>query len=345
MFASLSCMEVVEMWTTIQCAVQGRSHIKANIPCQDKTYTVSLNGIQVIALADGAGSAKLSHYGAEAVTVYICTELSEKFDYYFTHNDGAVVKQQLMAGIGNCLSEKTKQLECELKDLSSTLLFVAVKDDRFIIAHIGDGVIGYLKNNELKVASQPENGEFVNTTVFTTSKEALVTMKLIKGNLGQINGFVLMSDGTEAGLYNKREKKLADVLKKIMQMTVIISADKVQEQLQHSFETIISQATMDDCSIVILMNDCDVFKGYNYLSDMEKCELINISITGRNAKKRLKRYDDILLCLQNQKSLKEVARCIHLKPKYAKKYIIRLLSLNLIEKQGCNYHTLIIMEK
>ena len=60
------------MWNVIQCAAQGRSHIKSDIPCQDKTYSAFDNDTQVIALADGAGSAKLSHYGAETVTKFIC---------------------------------------------------------------------------------------------------------------------------------------------------------------------------------------------------------------------------------------------------------------------------------
>ena len=47
------------MWKTLQCAVQGRSHIKTEIPCQDKTFTSIENGVSVIALADGAGSANL----------------------------------------------------------------------------------------------------------------------------------------------------------------------------------------------------------------------------------------------------------------------------------------------
>ena len=71
------------MWNTIQCAVQGKSHIKTGVPCQDKTYSLFLNGVKVIALADGAGSAKLSHYGAESSTKFICQELAENFDSYF----------------------------------------------------------------------------------------------------------------------------------------------------------------------------------------------------------------------------------------------------------------------
>lgn len=331
------------MWNTIHCEVQGRSHITTGTPCQDKTYTYVANNVNVIALADGAGSAKLSHYGAETVIKYICTELTKMFDYYFAENDGVIVKRQITTGLLNSLSKKAIQLKCEVKDLASTLLLAAIKDERFIIAHIGDGVIGYLKNDELKIASQPENGEFVNTTVFTTSEDAIMTMKLIKGNLGQIKGFVLMSDGTEASLYNKKEKKLAEVIKKIMQMTVILSPSKVEEQLQQSFENIISQATTDDCSMAILVRNCDGFKGYMSLSNIQKCKLLKLN--ENVAKNKIKRYDNILMFLQERKNLLQIARHIHLKPKYAKKHLDKLCSLNLMENKGNYYKTILIMNK
>lgn len=329
------------MWNVIQCAIQGRSHIKSDIPCQDKTYSAVDNETQVIALADGAGSAKLSHYGAETVTKFICSELTEKFDAYFSDNDGASVKQQLIEGMLKSLSKTANQLECEIKELASTLMFVAIKNNQFIIAHIGDGVVGYLKNDEMKIASQPENGEFVNTTVFTTSKDAIMTMKLIKGSLGEIQGFVLMSDGTETSLYSKKERKLADVLKKIMQMSTIVSTDKVQEQLKQSFENVIVKATTDDCSIAMLVKANDAFKGYLQLSNKNKCELLKINLA--SSKKAMRRYDDILVYLQNKQSLYQVARKIHLKPKYTKKYIDKLCMLNFIEKNGSCYHTILIM--
>lgn len=331
------------MWNVIQCAIQGRGHIKSNTPCQDKTYSIITDSIQVIALADGAGSARLSHYGAETVTKFICSELNEKFYAYFADNDGVAVKQQLIEGLLKILNETAKQLNCEMKELASTLLFVAVKNEQFIIAHIGDGVIGYLKNNELKIASQPENGEFVNTTVFTTSKDAIMTMKLIKGSLGEIQGFVLMSDGTETSLYSKKERKLADVLKKIMQMSTIVSVDKVQEQLKQSFENVIINATTDDCSIAMLVKTNDAFKGYLNLDSKQKCKLLGIN-SGKS-KKIIMRYDDILVYLQNKQSILQIARKIHLKPKYTKKYINRLCMLNFIEKNGNCYHTILIMNK
>lgn len=330
------------MWNIIQCAVQGRSHIKSNIPCQDKTCSVVVNDTQVISLADGAGSARLSHYGAETVTKYICSELTEKFDVYFADNNGATVKQQLIQGLLKSLNEKAKQLECETKELASTLLFVAVKNEQFIIAHIGDGVIGYLENDDLKVASQPENGEFVNTTVFTTSKDAIMTMKLIKGCLGQIQGFVLMSDGTEASLYSKKERKLADVLKKIMQMSTVISINKVQEQLEQSFKNVIIKATTDDCSIAMLVKKNEEFQGYMQLSNVQKCKMLQINT--KTNKRLIKRYDDILVCLSKKQSLSQIARKMHLKSRYLKRYIDKLCTLNFIEKYGVCYHTILIMD-
>lgn len=317
------------MWNVIQCAVPGRSHIKLEIPCQDKTYCSNVNNVQVIALADGAGSAKFSHFGAEAVTKFICEDLTKNFEHYFFQENGIIVKQQLMKSILNCLSNQRENLGCNLKDLASTLLVVGIKDERFMIVHIGDGVIGYLKENELKIASYPENGEFVNTTIFTTSKDALTTMKIIKGSLGSIRGFILMSDGSEASLYNKREKKLADVLKRIMEKSIYIVSNRLEEQLQDSFENVIRQATTDDCSIILLMNDKDEFKGYNNASRLEKCKLLQLN--SKTSKKRLKPYDEVLTFAQEAKTLEDIAHHIHIKPKYTKRRLNRLYNLNFIE--------------
>ena len=73
------------MWSSVQCAVQGRSHVISNTPCQDKTFHMSEDDTEVIALADGAGSAKLSHFGAELVTKRICELLVKQFRIYYEY--------------------------------------------------------------------------------------------------------------------------------------------------------------------------------------------------------------------------------------------------------------------
>ncbi|MDE6834390.1 MAG: protein phosphatase 2C domain-containing protein [Ruminococcus sp.] len=330
------------MWKAIQCAVQGRSHIKNFVPCQDKTFYSTGNNTTVTALADGAGSAKLSHFGAEHITKFICDEFVENFDLYFSDNDGVAVKKELDSKIKNQISALAEELNCDIHDLSSTLLMVAVNNNRYIILHIGDGIIGYSKNNELKVATLPENGEFANTTVFTTSGEALHTMKLLKGNLGDIDGFVLMSDGTQASLYNKRQKKLADVLSRIMKFLSFIPAEIVEEQLTYSFYSLIREATTDDCSIVIMADTDDSFRGYFSMDSDNKKRLLDIK-NSTVSDKLVKRYDDILSVLETPQSLKKVSKQIHLKPKYTKKHLSKLIGLNLVEQHGSLYQTIIIL--
>lgn len=330
------------MWNILQCAVQGTSHIKTQTPCQDKTYFAETDAVRTAALADGAGSAEFSHFGAEAATKFICSELCNNFDDYFSNNDGVQVKQDLVSKLIARLTELSQELNCHTKDLASTLLFIAVKDDKYILGHIGDGVIGYLKNGELKVASQPENGEFVNTTVFVTSKDAVPSMKLIKGQLGQIRGFVLMSDGTEAGLYNRREKKLADVIKKIMEMSIIIERKELEKLIEQSFENVVKKVTSDDCSIAILMDDYDEFKGFSKLSKHKKCELLDIGAPA--PKRQLKQYDNILECLNDTCTIKTLARKLHAKPKYLKLKLKKLSDLNFIKKSNCSYKTIIKMD-
>ena len=241
------------MWNIIQCAVKGRSHEKVNMPCQDKTYALFENDVQTIALADGAGSAKLSHFGAETVTRCICEEMVRGFDDYFNNEDGMTVKQQMIEVIEKRLEQTAKQQECDMIDLASTLLFVAIKDNKFIMAHIGDGIIGYLKQDELKIATHPMNGEFINTTVFTTSMDVVRETRLIKGGVEEIKGFVLMSDGTESSLYNKKDDKFADVVKKIMKMSMKSEIKIVEKQLKQSFENVVSKATVDDCSMIMIV--------------------------------------------------------------------------------------------
>lgn len=328
------------MWNIIQCAVQGRSHISSETPCQDKTFSYSDSNTNIIALADGAGSARLSHFGAEAVTQFVCSEFSQQFDEYYVQNDAAYVARQLLSGITNTLEQVAQEHKCDTRDLSSTLLFAAVKDDSYILIHIGDGVIGYYKNGEIKTASEPNNGEFANTTVFTTSNDAISSMRMLKGNLGEISGFVLMSDGSEASLYDKRNKVPAQALKKIMEMCTYIRLDRVQARLQEDFEKVIRYKTTDDCSLAILVKKNPDFNGYLNLKVEDKQRLL-----GTKSPKKLEHFDTILRSLQKERSLDDLAHCTRIKVKYLKrKYLKELCARSLIEQVGAKYRVALIME-
>ena len=327
------------MWDTIACKVQGRGHKKSGTPCQDQVYALQEGGVSVIALADGAGSAKLSHYGALAVVKYICTLLIQEFEMLYHNDDGVAVKQYLMNKIHDCLVSEAKLLECQLKDLASTLLFVAVKGDQMICGHIGDGVIGYKQGDALKILSAPENGEFINSTYFTTSSDALITMKLIKGNISSLSGFVLMSDGTETSLYHKKHKTLAPVLSKIMNLNSYIPVSTIQSSLQQSFEQVISSTTTDDCSMILMVRHNNIFNSYFSLNHYQKAQFLHLN--PHCSKKVISKYDVILTYLSEERSLTDLSHHLHLKPVHTKKSLQKLLDLNLIEQQNNHYKVII----
>ena len=325
------------IWRSVCCEVQGRGHIKAEIPCQDKTKQLARDGTHVIALADGAGSAKLSHFGAECIVQQISTYLTDHFEELFANEDGKQVKQELLSALKNTLANKAEELDCSIKDLASTLLAVAVRDDRYIITHIGDGVIGYLKDNDLRVASAPDNGEFSNVTTFVTSSEALTSMRLFKGKLNTISAFVLMSDGTEQSLYHKPTKKLGNAVVKLMQRTCLTDSDVMRSQLEDTLASVISQNTQDDCSIAILARPIGMLRSLEELSFAERRELFRIGLTDRRTKKRVARYDMIIRVLTVPQSLQQISRKIHLSPKYTKRHLNKLLEAGIIRKVGSRY--------
>ncbi len=326
------------MWKYSSCAVQGKGHIRSQTPCQDKTLTVFRNGVYVISLSDGAGSAKLSHFGAECVVNSIADLLTSRFDELFEEPDGRVVKVTIMTWLLNSIQGEAESRACNKKDLASTLLAVAVKEERFIVAHIGDGVVGYLDGPQLKVASAPSNGEHANETYFVTSADAISKMKLFKGSIRDKAGFVVMSDGTEQSMYNKRTSTLSSAIIKLMQRNVLLDEKSMNSQLEQTFRDIISTKTHDDCSIAILARESPVLRPLKLLSETEKAELYKISPKEKNRTKRIKRYDSLVKILKTPQSCAAVSKKIHLKYQYTKRHLQHLCLIGLAVSENGIYH-------
>ena len=106
--------------------------------------------------------------------------------------------------------------------------------------------------NNLKTISKPDNGEFSNSTFFTTSIKYKDRLRILKGTLKNSIGFVLMSDGSEESLYDKKMESLSDTNKIIINWLENNSEKSVEKALYNNLEQIISKQTSDDCSIGIM---------------------------------------------------------------------------------------------
>lgn len=264
-------------WKLASSYVVGSGHISKNMPCQDRTYTLknevfksikikkketkskvrsfskiildNTNSFYGLSLADGAGSCKHSDIGAEFISKRILTYIENKFDLLYSSIE---MQLTLTNFIENSLNEISND-NISFNDLSSTLLFVVIKSNRFIIGHLGDGVIGMLdKFDNIKVVSKPDNGEFSNATYFTTSKSHANRLRLIKGILKNSKGFIIMSDGCQESLYDKRTETLAASNAQIINWLETNSEKEVEKALFYNLEQVIRNKTQDDCSIGIM---------------------------------------------------------------------------------------------
>ena len=272
-------------WLQSSCALQGRMHFEEGIPCQDKTFSYYNNNTYIIALADGASSAEYSHYGADVVVESICKYIAESFDELLQNSDALYVKTNIINYLIGKLEQESIKRNCEINELASTLLFAAVKDDKFFIGHIGDGVIGYLKNKDLKVISTPQSGEYANTTFFVTSNKANYYLRIYRGNTNDVSGFFLMSDGSSNCLYQKKKKQFSPVIFELMQQMLLIGEAETELLLKENFEFIIEHTeTGDDCSISLMCRETKYLKPHEKTLLIEKCELFPIEVLKINNK-------------------------------------------------------------
>lgn len=243
--------ELHPAWRVVGAAETGRSHIREGKVCQDKICILTRNGVTTAALADGCGSARLPELGAEAVTRRICQLFCDRFEEFMHNPAGAEVKQEILRQLYEVLDECCRNHGCVREDLASTLLAVALRGDSYLMLHIGDGVIGYVKEGRVRVASVPDNGEFANETTFVTAPDAFVSLRIAKGRNGAIEGFVLMSDGCEASLYKRADAVLAPILARQVYRLGITSEEYFQSSLEQSLAETISHQTTDDCSMIL----------------------------------------------------------------------------------------------
>lgn len=314
-------------------ALQGTGHIKNSIPCQDKISFFQNDKISVVALSDGAGSAKYSHFGAQSSVEYICEEMLKNFDKYFNQVDGLFVKIEIIDLIKEKISELALRYECNIADLAHTLLFVAIKENNFILFHIGDGVIGYTKNNNIYLASAPCNGEFANETVFATSNNACQYAKIIKGNMDNLDSFVLMSDGTSESFYDKKSKNLIKIVHKILVLNSIVPSNALKKELENNFKKNILTKTTDDCSLLMISK-------YRQIKDLSLKELSLIFNTTHE--KTIQKSIDLLKFLQQKKTLSEIVKFMHIRSSVCKKILTFLETSLLVERQNNFYIALII---
>lgn len=266
---------IIEKWKNVQTYEIGKMHISRNMICQDRTFYKEANGVKIVSLADGAGSKTKSEIGAELVCEKVCELFSTKFiDYLLYFEDEktnqakhkknmARLSKEIITYLVTALKAKALEMNIAVEELSSTLLFFAIKDNHYIMGHIGDGVIAglYNENNayRVRVISEPENGERSNITFFVPDTNAEEHLHLQAGSIDNLKGVLLTSDGAGTVLFNGTS--VDDNVYKLFSNFQNQQHTDYAQVISKFLREIISNYSTDDLSLNILrLEDTDTGK-------------------------------------------------------------------------------------
>lgn len=99
-----------------------------------------------------------------------------------------------------------KMKKIDISELSSTLMFVGIKNSKVIIGHLGHRIICMKKEDKIEILSKSEEREYSNMIYFVSPKNT-AKLNLFKGDLEvlkSVKWFFLFTDGCENFLYSKR---------------------------------------------------------------------------------------------------------------------------------------------
>ena len=241
----------VSRWMTVAAAVPGVSHEKNGESCQDAVHTIRQDGVTVLALADGAGSVRYARQGAECATRCACDWISRSFDALWDMEPAEIAVSVVQQALER-LQSLARELSAAPRDLASTLAFVAVKRERYIVGNLGDGVIGCERRGQLDVLCHPRRGEFANQTYFLTSDFAARCFEIKKGDSQDVTAFSLMSDGAAEAFYQRRDQTLGRGVQQVSRWLERYPASQIARQLEVNLREQVRARTDDDCSLAVL---------------------------------------------------------------------------------------------
>ena len=141
-------------------SLQGKSHIKRDIPCQDSSGIREIpGGWHIAAVADGVGSARNSQIGSR-IAVDSVLDFCEK--YMPWDNETISIKSMLRTAYNHAFNQIIRESEKSdepVESYDTTLSVALYKGKRIIYGHSGDGaIIGRNSVGEYVQITQPQKG-------------------------------------------------------------------------------------------------------------------------------------------------------------------------------------------
>ena len=188
---------------------RGAAHLKDSAPNQDSALVAHLalgrlGPLAVMAVSDGAGSARYSQHGSRAACIAGVASLTRQL-----HRNPAIgVKEHLMRSALQRAVRSARRSVMEaakgahgapgpanVNEYACTLMLTLVGARLVGVAHVGDGCVVAGNGEEWLLLSEPDNGEFANETRFLTNPRNLPRVTVTAGS--GIGCVAVITDGLQ----------------------------------------------------------------------------------------------------------------------------------------------------
>ena len=172
---------------------QGASHVKDGTPNQDSAVVRTpslgrLGPVAIMAVSDGAGSARYSQFGSQAACAAGVASLARQLD----RNRAIAVKRHLLrSALQRAVRSARRSVvdtanrsagAVNVNDYACTVMLALASERLVGVAHVGDGCVVAGDGDEWSLLSEPDNGEFANETKFLTNPRNLPRIAVTSGS-------------------------------------------------------------------------------------------------------------------------------------------------------------------
>ncbi len=222
-------------WVAADAAVVGAAHLRLvpPKPCQDAALADEA-GRPLVVVADGAGSAAMSHFGASCVVTAV-RRLVRTLDADFamaldagepTFENGEDLARKIVAHAAGTLDDLAMKHQRATEDFRCTLLAWVLGTERSMWVKVGDGALVAHSEGGLRCVGPVGKGEYANQTCFVGP--GLARGQWCWGGIGTatIEGVAAMSDGAADRLVSSNGERVAQAMGKLLQAVGAGRADR-----------------------------------------------------------------------------------------------------------------------
>jgi hypothetical protein len=222
-------------WVAAEAAVVGAAHLRLvpPKPCQDAALADEV-GRPLVVVADGAGSAALSHLGASCVVTAV-RRLVRTLDADFamaldagepTFEIGEGLAGKIVAHAAGTLDDLAMTHQRPTEDFRCTLLVWVLGTERSVWVKVGDGALVAQREGGLRCVGPIGKGEYANQTCFVGP--GLVREQWCWGSISTatIEGVAAMSDGAADRLVSSNGENVAQAMGKLLHAVGTGRADR-----------------------------------------------------------------------------------------------------------------------